>query len=86
MARLLRNRVALALLGLGLAGCSLVAAPDREQLGPEPQICTPGVCSTCPCTDGRSGQQKCNAQSIFDPCMCPSDPACPSPGAAGSGS
>jgi hypothetical protein len=72
---------------LALVGCSLIASPDRKELGPEPQICAPGACSSCPCTDGQMGQQLCNAQSTYDPCVCPSNPACPmAGGAAGSGS
>lgn len=85
MARLFCILGALVLLCAGTAGCSLIAAPDRDKLGAEPQICTTGVCSACPCTDGRTGQQRCNDQGTFDACVCPSNPACPAPGAAGSG-
>lgn len=55
---------------LSLASCSAVVDADKAKLGPLPVPCEPGQMATCPCKDGSTSTQKCNAMARFDPCAC----------------
>jgi hypothetical protein len=59
--------------GLALfASCSAIVDTDKEKLGPVPVPCEPGQVAPCPCRDGSTSMQKCNAMARFDRCMCAS--------------
>ena len=63
-----------------LAGCTATVDVNKNKLGPRPVSCTQGSTIPCPCPDGSTATQTCNAFLRYDQC------ACPNPfGAAGMG-
>lgn len=67
-------RVFVVVLGLSLtcfvSACSLIVDSDSKKAGPRPVGCYPGAIAQCPCQDGTSSQQVCDATRKYGPCMC----------------
>jgi hypothetical protein len=55
---------------LAISACSAVVDTDKAKLGPVPVPCEPGQSVTCPCRDGSTSMQRCNAMARFDRCAC----------------
>ncbi|HTU58220.1 MAG TPA: hypothetical protein VMF89_07295, partial [Polyangiales bacterium] len=53
-----------------LTSCSAIVDTDKEKLGPVPVPCEPGQVAPCPCRDGSTSMQTCNAMARFDRCAC----------------
>jgi hypothetical protein len=71
-----RARIFLVFAILGLlsalfaSACSLIVDSDSDKVGPRPLGCFPGTLVQCPCEDGTSSQQVCDAAGKYEPCMC----------------
>lgn len=58
------------LLLLLLSGCTAVVDVDKSKLGVRPVACVRNTTASCPCTDGTTSMQVCNAYLRYDPCQC----------------
>ena len=65
--------------------CSAVVDTDKAKLGPSPVPCEPGQTAACPCRDGSTSTQKCNAMARFDTCVCGATAGRSGNGGAGNG-
>lgn len=79
----MRSRLSSAILLVGLAGASEVAAQPRRPAPRRTTACVPGAQHACACPGGPQGVQVCNDRgSAFGRCDCPTRPVAEAPRAA----